>query len=78
MSNTPVYPLARPRRLRLSSNLRRMVRETELNPADFITPLFVRHGEGIKQEIVSMPGVYQWSPDRPPARSRSNRLPRLA
>jgi len=44
-----------------------MVRETELNPADFIYPLFVRHGWGIQKEISSMPGVYQWSVDLLPA-----------
>ncbi len=50
----------RPRRLRATSALRAMVRETELNPRDFIYPLFVRHGEG-RSEIHSMPGVYQLS-----------------
>ena len=50
----------RPRRLRATSALRAMVRETELNERDFIYPLFVRHGEG-RSEIRSMPGVYQLS-----------------
>ena len=50
----------RPRRLRASPALRAMVRETELNPRDFIYPLFVRHGEG-RSAIASMPGVYQLS-----------------
>jgi porphobilinogen synthase len=40
------------------------VRETELNLADLIYPLFVRHGRGVHQEIASMPGVFQWSVDR--------------
>lgn len=40
-----------------------MVRETQLAPDDFIYPLFVTHGTGVKTEISSMPGVYQWSPD---------------
>ncbi len=53
----------RPRRLRQNATLRAMVRETELTPGDFIYPLFVRHGEKVKSEISSMPGVYQWSPD---------------
>jgi porphobilinogen synthase len=44
--------------------MRRMVRETTLSPSDFIYPLFVRHGENIKQPIASMPGQYQWSVDR--------------
>lgn len=52
-----------PRRLRLSPGIRNMVRETSLEPSDFIYPLFVTHGSGIKQEISSMPGVFQWSPD---------------
>jgi porphobilinogen synthase len=55
---------ARPRRLRLNAGLRAMVRETSLAPDDFIYPLFVRHGTGIQNEVASMPGVYQWSPDR--------------
>ena len=50
----------RPRRLRTTAALRAMVRETELNPRDFIYPLFVRHGSG-RSEIRSMPGVYQLS-----------------
>jgi len=53
----------RPRRLRASAGLRAMVRETRLDPADFIYPLFVRHGEGVRQPIVSMPGIYQLSVD---------------
>src|SRR5215207_111131 len=52
----------RPRRLRSTPALRGMVRETELNPRDFIYPLFVRHGQG-RSEIRSMPGVYQLSVD---------------
>jgi porphobilinogen synthase len=43
-----------------------MVRETHLAPTDFIFPLFVRHGRGIKTEITSMPGVFQWSVDQLP------------
>ncbi len=63
-SHQPGYPISRPRRLRTSSTLRAMVRETQLNPQDFIYPLFVRHGKDIQQEIRSMPGNYQWSVDR--------------
>ena len=51
---------ARPRRLRTTPALRAMVRETEVNPRDFIYPLFVRHGTG-RNEIRSMPGIYQLS-----------------
>jgi porphobilinogen synthase len=55
----------RPRRLRLTPQLRAMVRETQLAPDDFIYPLFVTHGrnENAPREIRSMPGVYQWSPN---------------
>jgi len=56
-------PLFRPRRLRLSENLRRMIRETTLSPDDFICPLFVTHGREVKREITSMPGQYQQSID---------------
>lgn len=50
------------RRLRTTAALRAMVRETELNVRDFIYPLFVRHGIG-RNEIRSMPGIYQLSVD---------------
>ncbi len=56
-------PLYRPRRLRANENIRRMVRETKLSPDDFIYPLFVTHGKGIKKEISSMPGNFQQSID---------------
>jgi porphobilinogen synthase len=54
-------PYYRPRRLRTNENMRRMVRETKLSPDDFIYPLFVTHGKGVKKEISSMPGNYQQS-----------------
>lgn len=57
-------PLLRPRRLRTSATLRSLVRETILTPADFIAPLFVRHGSGIRQPIKSMPGQFQLSIDQ--------------
>ena len=57
------YPIYRPRRLRSNENIRRMVRETRLSPDDFIYPLFVTHGKGVKKEIGSMPGNYQQSVD---------------
>jgi porphobilinogen synthase len=44
--------------------LRNLVRETELNAGDFIYPLFVRHGENIRAEIRSMPGIHQFSVDQ--------------
>src|SRR5438477_12503052 len=56
-------PSIRPRRLRLNAALRSMVRETHLAPDDFIYPLFVVHGRNIQNEIKSMSGVFQWSPD---------------
>ncbi len=58
------FPLVRMRRLRQSVHIREMVRETSLAPDDFILPLFVRPGEGIKKEVTSMPGVYQMSVDK--------------
>lgn len=57
------FPIHRPRRLRASENLRRLVRETRLEPSNFILPLFVVEGEGIRKEISSMPGNYQMSVD---------------
>ena len=56
--------LIRPRRLRQSRTLREMVRETSLSTKDFIYPMFVKHGEGIKDPISSMPGQYHFSIDR--------------
>lgn len=60
---TAGYPTVRLRRLRSSPILRAMVRETELNASDFILPLFVRSGRGVRNEIASMPGNYQLSVD---------------
>ncbi len=53
----------RHRRLRHDARIRAFVRETELSPRDFIYPLFVIEGEGIQEEIPSMPGVYRCSLD---------------
>ena len=58
-----MFPVTRPRRLRRSPALRDLVRETRLEPSDLIYPLFVRSGEGVKQEISSMPGNYHFSVD---------------
>jgi porphobilinogen synthase len=58
-----MYPTIRPRRLRRTAALRAMVRETELSPGDFIYPLFVVEGEGIRRPIGSMPGVFNLSVD---------------
>ena len=51
------------RRLRINENLRNLVCETKLSVDDFIYPLFIKPGKGIKKEIDSMPGVYQMSTD---------------
>lgn len=56
-------PFYRPRRLRGSAAVRDLVRETEINPKDFIYPLFVVPGTDIKKEIPSLPGNYHLSPD---------------
>ena len=58
-----MFPVTRPRRLRRTAALREMVRETRLAPTDFIYPLFVRHGKGIRTEIGSMPEQFHLSPD---------------
>ncbi|WP_274649937.1 porphobilinogen synthase [Paenibacillus humicola] len=57
------FPLNRHRRLRRTPALRSMVRETQLTANDFIYPIFVTHGSGVKEEIPSMPGVYHFSID---------------
>jgi porphobilinogen synthase len=62
----PIYPQIRGRRLRINANMRRMVRETTLTPADFIYPLFIRYGNDFQNPILSMPGQFQWSLDRLP------------
>ncbi|PIF04251.1 MAG: porphobilinogen synthase [Arcobacter sp.] len=51
------------RRLRINKTLRDLTRETQVNPTDLIYPLFVREGENIKDEVSSMPGVFQMSID---------------
>ena len=57
------FPTNRPRRLRMNEAIRNMIRETRLSPEQLIYPLFVCPGEGVKREISSMPGNYQWSID---------------
>jgi porphobilinogen synthase len=57
------FPITRPRRLRRTETLRRMVRETRLAPEDFIQPLFVCPGREVRKPIESMPGVAQLSID---------------
>jgi porphobilinogen synthase len=58
------FPVHRKRRLRATESLRSLVRETRLDPALFILPLFVVPGEGVRKEIGSMPGNFQLSIDQ--------------
>ena len=58
-----LFPDYRPRRLRKNERLRSMIRETTLSIDDFIYPLFVTHGKGVKKPIQAMPGIFQLSPD---------------
>jgi len=67
----PIDLPIRPRRLRSTPALRAMLRETELSPSDFIYPLFVVHGAGVRTEVASMPGVFQLSIDQLAAEARS-------
>jgi len=57
------FPVNRMRRMRANEPLRRLVRETQLAPDDFILPLFAVEGEGVRREIKSMPGNFQLSID---------------
>lgn len=57
------FPYSRPRRLRVSGNIRRMVAEHHLSADDFIAPLFVMEGTEIKEEIASMPDYFRFSLD---------------
>ncbi len=58
------FPTTRMRRLRRTEALRNLVRETRLTPNDFIYPLFVVPGEGVRKEVGSMPGVFNISVDQ--------------
>jgi porphobilinogen synthase len=58
------FPRYRARRLRSSERLRHLVQETTLTPNDFILPLFICPGRGIRQEITSLPGQYHLSVDQ--------------
>ncbi|MEW6355926.1 MAG: porphobilinogen synthase [Planctomycetota bacterium] len=57
------FPIHRPRRMRRTENLRRLIRETTISVDDLIMPLFVRPGRKVKKAIPSMPGNYQMSVD---------------
>ncbi len=58
-----MYPLRRNRRLRTNEAIRSLVRETVITPNDFLVPLFVVEGKGIKDEIPSMPNYFRYSLD---------------
>ena len=58
------FPVYRPRRLRRTENLRRMIRETRLAVDNLVYPMFVMPGEKVKNPVGSMPGVYQFSVDQ--------------
>jgi porphobilinogen synthase len=58
-----MYPLRRNRRLRTTEAVRAIVRESYLSPNDFLVPLFVVEGKGIKEEIPSMPNYFRYSLD---------------
>ena len=58
-----MYPLRRNRRLRTNESIRRLVRENVITPDDFLVPLFVVEGKGIKEEITSMPNYFRYSLD---------------
>ena len=60
---TPYTEFIRTRRTRMTEGLRSMVRETVLTPKDFIYPLFVVPGKGVRKEVKSMPGVFNLSVD---------------
>ena len=57
------FPITRMRRMRRTEGLRTLVRETRLSPENFILPLFVCPGEGVRREVSSMPGVFNSSTD---------------
>ncbi len=59
----PSFPSYRPRRLRRTEALRRLVRESWMRPSQLVLPLFVRSGAGVRQPVESMPGVHQTSVD---------------
>ncbi len=63
MTSTTYMPFVRTRRTRMTEGLRSMVRETVLTPKDFIYPLFVVPGKGVRKPVKSMPGVFQLSVD---------------
>ncbi len=61
--NSPGFPVVRPRRLRASPALRRLVAETQLHTSQLVLPLFARSGRKLRRPVTAMPGVFQLSPD---------------
>lgn len=62
--STLTFPKLRLRRLRTQPALRRLVHETQLSISDVILPLFIHHGQGVRQPIASLPGQFQLSVDQ--------------
>ncbi|NNE30816.1 MAG: porphobilinogen synthase [Winogradskyella sp.] len=58
-----MFPIRRNRRLRTNEAIRSLVRETYITPNDFLVPLFIVEGKGVKEEIASMPNYYRYSLD---------------
>jgi len=78
--NLPEFPVYRPRRLRQSAALRRLVAETRLSTEQLVLPLFVRSGRRIRHPVAAMPGVFQLSPDeivREAARAHTHGIPAI-
>ena len=78
--NLPGFPVYRPRRLRQSAALRRLVAETRLSVEQFVLPLFVRSGRRVRHPVAAMPGVFQLSPDeivREAARAHTHGIPAI-
>jgi len=78
--NLPGFPIYRPRRLRQSPALRRLVAETRLSVEQLVLPLFVRTGRKLRHPVAAMPGVFQLSPDeivREAARAHTHGVPAI-
>ena len=78
--NLPGFPVYRPRRLRQSAALRRLVAETRLGVEQLVLPLFVRSGRRVRHPVSAMPGVFQLSPDeivREAARAHTHGIPAI-
>jgi porphobilinogen synthase len=76
--NLPGFPVYRPRRLRQSPPLRRLVAETRLSVEQLVLPLFVCSGRRLRHPVAAMPGVFQLSPDeivREAARAHTHGIP---